>query len=387
MRPFRIEIPDAALTELRQKIADTRWPAQYSSGGWERGVPSEYLKGLAEYWSEKYDWRAAESELNRYPQFLTEIDGVTVHFLHIRSEREHAQPLLLTHGWPGSIVEFLDVIGPLTDPAGHGDGSGPAFHLVIPSLPGHGFSGPITEAGWDVGRIADTWAALMAELGYGRYYAGGGDWGSIISLQLAQKDPEHVAGVHISWPTVPSNDAVDLAKMTKEDLDALDQVSMSWFGSQYSGYLQLQTTRPATVSYALSDSPVGLLSWITEKFCEWNTSAQTPEDVVDRDRLLTDVSIYWLTSTIGSTLQLYFESGASLGGLFTPGVPSAPITVPVGVAFFKEDPAPPLRLFGGLETSTLRHWSTLDKGGHFGPMEQPAAFANDLRSFVASVEQ
>lgn len=385
MDTFRIDVPDAQLDDLRQRIAATRWPAILSGPGWDRGIPLGYLRELAAYWLNDYDWRAAEREINSYPQFTTEIDGVNVHFLHVTSAEPGARPLLLTHGWPGSLVEFLDMIGPLTDPRSHGGDPANAFHLVIPSIPGYGFSGPAVEPGWDVRRVATAWAELMRRLGYDSYLTAGGDWGSIISVDLCRVDPEHVAGAHLSWQTVPSQDAVELSGLSPADLAKLDETSMTWFDGQLAGYLRLQTTRPLTVSYGLNDSPVGLLAWIAEKFCEWNTSAKVPEDAVSRDRLLTNVSIYWFTGTIASSLQLYYESAMVLGGLFTPGAPNEPIAVPVGVAFFREDPAPPFRLFGGLETATIGHWSSFHKGGHFGPMEQPARFVDDVRAFARSL--
>jgi microsomal epoxide hydrolase len=386
MEKFRIDIPDDRLDELRTRIANTRWPRTNAGSGWERGTPLGYLRDLADYWRGGYDWRAAERQLNAYPQFTTEIDGATVHFLHVTSPEPGARPLLLTHSWPGSTVEFLDMIGPLADPRAHGGDPAQAFHLVIPSIPGYGFSGPLREVGWSTRRVATAWAELMNRLGYSSYLCAGGDWGSIISLDLARVDPSHVAGIHIAWPTVPAQDAVGLSGLSEADLATLDETSMSWFGSDRSPYLRLQSTRPQTLAYALNDSPVGQLSWFVEKFHEWNTAAKSPEDVIDRDRLLTNVSIYWLTDTAGSSLHMYYDSGMALGALFTPGAPNEPVELPVGVAYFKQDPAPPLRLFGGLESSTIRQWRTFDEGGHFGPLEQPGPFLDELRRFAQSLD-
>lgn len=385
MHPFRIEISDSQINDLNRRIAATRWPVAAAGSGWERGVPQKYLKELATYWHKEYSWRDAEQRLNQYPQFTTDIDGANIHFLHVTSEEPGARPLLLTHSWPGSIVEFMDMIGPLTNPREHGGDPANAFHLVIPSLPGFGFSGPIAEPGWDVRRVATAWAELMRLLGYDSYLTSGEDWGAVISLELGRVDAEHVSGVHVAWPTVPSRDVVGLAKMSESDLAQLDQVSMSWFDSELSGYLRIQTTRPLTISYGLADSPVGQLAWIAEKFREWNRSATTPDDVVERDRLLTNVSIYWFTGTAGSSTQMHYESAASLGALFTPGMQVDPIGVPVGIAFFRQDPAPPFRAFGGLDASTITQWTTFEKGGHFGPMEEPRAFVDDLRAFAWSL--
>ncbi|WP_026270500.1 epoxide hydrolase family protein [Salinispora pacifica] len=385
MKPTRIDIPEAQLDDLRRRIAATRWPEAYASPGWERGTPLGYLHELADHWQHRYDWRAAEHEINQYPQFTTDIDGAKVHFLHVTSPEPNARPLLLTHSWPGSIVEFLDMIGPLSNPRAHGADPTQAFHLVIPAIPGYGFSGPLHESGWTTRRVAGAWAELMRRLGYSSYLSAGGDWGSIISLDLARVDKEHVAGVHICWPTVPARDAVGLTGMSESELAELDQISMSWFNSELSAYLRLQTTRPWTLAYALSDSPVGQLSWIVEKFQEWNKAAKSPEDVIDQNRLLTNVSIQWFTNTAGSALQLYYESGMALGALFTPGAPSEPVEVPVGVAFFPQDPSPPFRAFGELERSTIQRWTAFEKGGHFGPMEQSGPFVADLRAFASDL--
>jgi microsomal epoxide hydrolase len=384
MRPFTVDIPESQLDDLRRRIDATRWPATESGPGWERGVPSGYLKELARYWRNDYDWRAAEREINRYPQFTTDIDGANIHFLHVRSAHPAARPLLLTHSWPGSIVEFLDVIGPLTDPTAHGGDPADACHLVIPSLPGHGFSGPELEQGWDVRRVANAWQELMRGLGYDSYVTAGGDWGSIISLELARVDPAHVAGVHLAFlATLPSGDPAEMAALGPGDLQRLDDLAR--FDREYTGHLKLQSTRPLTVSYGLTDSPVGQLAWIVEKFHDWNMSAKTPEDVVDRDRLLTNVSIYWLTATAGTAAQLYYESAAHLGAMFTPGVPPEPVDVPIAVAVFREEPASPIRALAERDFPTITRWTEYEKGGHFGPMEQPETFVADVRAFVRSL--
>lgn len=385
MHPFRVDIPDSQLADLRRRIADTQWPAVAAGTGWERGASEKYLRDLAGYWQQEYDWRAAERLLNRYPQFTTEIDGTNVHFLHVTSPEPSARPLLLTHGWPSSIVEYVDMIGPLTDPRSHGVADGEAFHVVIPSLPGHGFSGPFREPGWDITRIARACAELMRRLGYDTYFTAGGDWGSVISLELGRIDSDHVLGAHLTWPTVPASDAVELSQLSETDLAHLQEVSATWFDSDKAGYLRLQTTRPMTVSYGLADSPVGLLAWIIEKLYEWNKLTESPEELIHRDRLLTNVSTYWLTGTIGSSLQLYYESGSSLGALFAPGAPIEPVQVPVGIAYFRQDPAPPLQVFAGLDHSPIMHWSTFEQGGRFGPMELPELFIGDVRAFARSL--
>jgi epoxide hydrolase len=384
MRPFKVDIKQSQLDDLKRRISATRWPDEMPGTGWTRGVPVPYLKELAEYWMTKYDWRYAEAELNKFPQFITEIDGARIHFLHVRSPEPTASPLILTHGWPGSIVEFLDVIGPLTDPAAHGGDPADAFHLVIPSLPGYAFSGPTGQVGWDTARIARAWAELMRQLGYKRYIAQGGDWGMPISLRVGLADPEHVAGVHLNMcVTFPPADPAVLADLDDSDRARLEFAG--WFAQDGMGWQRIQSTRPQTLSYALTDSPVGQLAWIVEKFREWTGAADTPEEAVSRDQLLTNVTIYWLTATAGSSAQLYYESShldADFAGTW--GGPW-PLAMPVGVAVFPADAARPIRSFADYILPTLSHWTEFDRGGHFAAMEQPGLLADDIRAFARSL--
>ncbi|MDA3647027.1 epoxide hydrolase [Saccharopolyspora indica] len=382
MRPFRIEIPQADLDDLHRRIAATRWPSEVADVGWDRGVPVGYLRELAEHWRTDYDWRAAEAQLNAHPQFITEIDGADVHFLHVRSPEPGATPLLLTHGWPGSVAEFLPVIGPLTDPAAHGGDPADAFHLVIPSIPGYGFSGPVTERGWDVVRVAHAWGELMRRLGYERYYAQGGDWGTAISLQLGRAFPRNVLGVHVNMlVTFPSDDPEVLAGLDERDQERLAR--MVWFHQECTGWQRIQSTRPQTLCYGLTDSPVGQLAWAVEKFKEWS-SGKVPEDALDRDHLLTNVTIYWLTATAGSAAQLYYESSRTEeDNIRTWGGPWD-LAMPVGVAVFPHDATPPVRRFAEPMIPTLSHWTEFDRGGHFAAMEQPELLVDDVRRFVRS---
>jgi epoxide hydrolase len=380
MQRFRIDIPQADLDDLHRRLDETRWPSELPGVGWQRGVPLGYLKELADYWRTTYDWRAAERQLNEFPQFTAQIDGVNVHFLHVRSPEPAARPLILTHGWPGSVVEFLDVIGPLSDPRAHGGDPADAFDLIIPSVPGYGFSGPVAETGWDLMRVAGAWAELMARLGYGRYIAQGGDFGALVSLALAAVDHEHVAGAHVNFlPTAPSGDPAELGQLTESDMARLQRASR--YLQDQSGYMKLQSTRPQTLAYALTDSPVGQLAWIVEKFMEWTDSDKSPEDAIPRDRLLTDVTIYWLTATAGSSAQLYYEAAD-----FLPTAPTPPrlppLPVPVGVAVFPHDIVLPIRLLADRDLPNIVQWSEFDKGGHFAAMEQPDLFVHDLRSFA-----
>jgi pimeloyl-ACP methyl ester carboxylesterase len=383
MKPFRIEIPQADLDDLHSRLERTRWPDELPDVGWERGVPLDYLKDLAEYWRTSYDWRGAEAELNEYPQFLTEIDGANVHFLHIKSPEPDAVPLLLTHGWPGSVVEFLDLIGPLTDPRAHGGDPADAFHLVIPSIPGYGFSRPLPAAGWDVPRIANAWAELMHRLGYQRYGAQGGDAGSPISLVLGIMRPDEVIGVHVNMlMTFPSGDPAELAALNEIDQQRVGKLVE--FDQNLSGYMKIMATRPQTLAYALTDSPVGQLAWIVEKFKEWTDSDKVPEDAVDRDRLLTLVSIYWLTGTAGSSAQFYYE-GAEAVRQAASGAAPPPTTVPVGVAVFPRDLFVPIRSFADRDIATIQQWTEFESGGHFAALEEPELLTGDIRTFFRSL--
>jgi epoxide hydrolase len=376
IRPFRIEIPQADLDDLRDRLHRTRWPDGLPGVDWTRGVPLGYLKELAAYWADGYDWRKQEARLNEFPQFTTTIDGANIHFLHVRSPEPDALPLILTHGWPGSIVEFLSVIGPLTDPRAHGGDPADAFHLVIPSLPGYGLSGPPHQPGWTTDRVAKAWAELMARLGYERYGAQGGDWGAFVAPQLGRIDPDHVVGVHLNAATfgfIPFGpvDPEELASFTDAEKQRLERLNTSTAGPG-NGYFEVQATRPQTLAYALTDSPVGQLAWIVEKFKEWAHGATIPEDAVDRDQLLTNVMLYWLTGTARSSADLYYENMHA--GFAVP----QPVTVPTGVAVFAEDYA--IRRYGE-RGHNIVHWTEFDRGGHFAAMEVPDLLVGDVGSF------
>ncbi|MEU6077178.1 epoxide hydrolase family protein [Micromonospora sp. NPDC047074] len=374
MRPFRVDVPQSALDDLTDRLGRTRWGQQLPGGDWERGVPVEYLRELAGYWAGGYDWRAHEARLNAYPQFTTEIDGQNIHFLHVRSAEPDALPLVLSHGWPGSVVEFLDVIGPLTDPRAHGGDPVDAFDLVIPSLPGFGFSGPVREPGWDSRRIASAFAELMRRLGHRRYGAQGGDFGAFVSPDLGRVDPDHVVGVHVNAATVGfipfgEVDPAELAELGPADKERLER--MNAFLGEGNGYFQIQATRPQTLAHALTDSPAGQLAWIVEKFKEWTHGDGLPEDAVDRDRILTNVMLYWLTGTAGSAANIYYESTHSRNW-------PTPSAVPTGVAVFAEDIA--IRRYAE-RGNTIVHWSEFDRGGHFAALEAPDLLVEDVRTF------
>ncbi|WP_431882992.1 epoxide hydrolase family protein [Micromonospora gifhornensis] len=386
MVPYRIEIPQEALDDLDRRLAATRWPAEMPGVGWERGVPADYLRELVEYWRTSYDWRAAEAELNQVPQFTTEIDGANIHYVHVRSPEPDATPMIITHGWPGSFVEYLDVIGPLTDPRAHGGNPEDAFHLVIPTLPGFGLSGPLREPGWSMPRVAGAWAQLMARLGYDRYVAQGGDFGSWVTVMLAGMDHEHVLGGHLNFlPTPPSDDPADMAALTEVELGRLSKLGR--FATEQAGYMHIQSTRPQTLGYGLTDSPVGQLAWIVEKFKDWTDSAKVPEDAVDRDRMLTNVMLYWLTSTGASSAHFYYENAALLPIATTPPPPPPPLPTPFGIAVFQHDPGQPIRRFAERGLPNIVQWSEYDRGGHFPAMEVPDLFTSDLRAFAATIRR
>ena len=376
IRPFRIHVSEDDLEDLRRRLARTRWPDELPGVGWRYGVPVSYLKELAEYWRTSYDWRKYEAVLNAFPQFTTQIDGANVHFMHVRSTEPDALPLIITHGWPGSIVEFLNIIGPLIDPRAHSGDPADAFHLVIPSIPGYGFSGPTHDVGWTTARVAKAWAELMSRLGYERYGAQGGDWGAFVSPELGRIDPDHVVGVHVNAATVgfiPFGpvDPDELATFTNAEKARLGRLEK--FMADMNGYFQIQATRPQTLAYGLSDSPAGQLAWIVEKFKEWtDSSAELPEDAVGRDHLLTNVMLYWLTGTAASSARLYYEN------MHSPSWDQGPSRTPTGVAVFAEDVA--IRRYGE-RGNNIVHWSDFERGGHFAAMEAPDLLIGDVREF------
>jgi pimeloyl-ACP methyl ester carboxylesterase len=343
-------------------------------------VPLDYLRDLAAYWRTSYDWRAQEDRLNRYPQFTTTIDGQNIHFLHVRSPEPDALPLLLTHGWPGSVAEFAKVIGPLANPRAHGGASSDAFHLVIPAIPGFGFSGPTREKGWNTGRVAKAWAELMRQLGYERYGAQGGDLGALIAPELGHVDPEHVVGIHLNAATVGfipwgEVDPAQLATFTDEEKARLGR--MQKFLSEGNAYFQMHATRPQTIAYSLTDSPVGLLAWIVDKFNEWTHG---PLDrAVDRDEVLTNVMFYWLTGTAGSAARFYYEN-MHTGGDWN----RQPSRIPVGVAAFAEDIA--IRRYGE-QGNNIVHWADFPRGGHFAALEAPDLLVGDIRAFFREIRR
>jgi len=384
--PFRIDVAQTELDDLARRLAATRWPAGAPGGGWQRGVPVEYLRELTEYWQTGYDWRAVEARLNQYPQFCTEIDGTRVHFIQVRSPEPDAVPLLISHAWPGSIAEFLDVIGPLTDPRSHGGDPADAYHLVLPSIPGFGFSGPVPDAGWGLPRIARAWAELMRRLGYQRYVVQGGDIGAGLSQTVAALDGEHVLGVHVNLMiTPPPADPAVQATLSAEEWERLGRLIR--YVTDGTGYMKQLATRPQTVSYGMTDSPVGQLAWVVEKIWEWTDCSKSPEDAVHRDLMLTHAMFYWLTRTAASANAIYFEMADILPVANTPPPLPPPLLSPVGVAVFPQDLALPIRRLAEPGFPNIVHWSEFDRGGHFPAMEQPELFVGDLRAFLRTLRE
>jgi pimeloyl-ACP methyl ester carboxylesterase len=377
LQPFTVAIPEVQLDDLRERLARTRLPQQLRDAGWDYGTELGYLSELLTYWRDEYDWRRAEARLNAFDQYLTEIDGARVHFLHARSPEPDAMPLVITHGWPGSVVEFLDVLGPLSDPAAHGGDPADAFHVVAPSIPGYGFSGPTHDRGWDPLRVAKAWAQLMAGLGYDRYGAQGGDWGSMISTQLGVADPAHVAGIHLNMLVAGPPPDTDFADVTPAEQDAL--ASFQEYDKVDSGYAKIQGTKPQTIGYALDDSPAGLLAWIVEKFRTWTDCNGDVETSLTKDQMLDNVMLYWLTATAHSAGRIYYE--ATAGGTFSP---RERIEVPVGMAAFPREIIRSPRQWAETRANIV-HWTDMPRGGHFAAFEEPELLVDDVRKFFRSL--
>jgi pimeloyl-ACP methyl ester carboxylesterase len=372
--PFRVEVPQAALEDLRQRLGMTRWPERETASDWSQGVPLDRMQALVSYWAQGYDWRAAEARLNTFPQFRTQIDGLGIHFLHVRSKHENALPIILTHGWPGSVFEFLKVIEPLVDPTAHGGKVEDAFHVVVPSLPGYGFSDKPSQPGWGLPRIAKAWAELMKRLGYTRWVAQGGDWGAGVTTWLAKQHADGLVGVHLNFPTL-------FPPPIEGEPNAEEQASIAQliaFDQRNSGYAKLMSTRPQTAGYGLQDSPVGLAAWIYEKIAEWTASDWQPETVLTRDEILDDITVYWLTGSATSSSRLYAES-------FATDNTTQKLDIPVAVSVFPGELYRPLKLWGQRVYSNLIYWNEVARGGHFAALEQPNLFVAELRASLATL--
>ncbi len=369
IRPLTIEISADVIADLRTRLQMTRWPEAETPDDWSQGIPLAYTQALVKYWESDYDMQRLADQLNAYDNFLTEIDGLDIHFLHIKSSQAGAKPLLLTHGWPGSVVEFLKSIGPLTEPQEHGGDASDAFHLVIPSLPGFGFSGKPTEPGWGTQKTAEVWAKLMARLGYDKYLAQGGDWGAIVTTRIGASDPEHCAGIHLNMVVVPPDPSAD--DLTELEISALE--GMQYYQDWDSGYSKQQSTRPQTLGYGLVDSPAGQAAWIVEKFWAWMDCDGNPENVLTKDELLDNVMVYWLNAAGASSGRIYWESfGSGIGG--------DPVHVPMGGTIFPKEIFRTSQRFAEKFFTNIVHWSEKERGGHFAAFEQPEVYVSEVRA-------
>jgi pimeloyl-ACP methyl ester carboxylesterase len=393
IRPFKVHVPQAALNDLRRRLAATRWPDKETVADQSQGAQLAKLQELVRYWGTGYDWRKAEAKLNALPQFMTTIDGVDIHFIQVRSRQPNALPVIITHGWPGSVIEQLKIIGPLTDPTAHGGSAQDAFDVVIPSVPGYGFSGKPTGTGWDPDRIARAWAELMKRLGYTRYVAQGGDWGTPISSAMARQTAEGLLGIHINLPaTVPPEVAAVLpmggpapAGLSEKERAVFDALIGSGKMGNLS-YFTMMTARPQTVGYGATDSPAGLAAWILVHpgFAQWTYGAD-PEKSPTRDDVLDDITLYWLTNTAASSARLYWENGARGSVIVAAAQKTAEISLPVAITVFPEDVYRPPETWARRAYPNLTYFHEVDKGGHFAAWEQPELFAAELRAAFRSL--
>jgi pimeloyl-ACP methyl ester carboxylesterase len=365
---FRYEAPEAALEDLKARLDAARWPDGETVRDWSQGPPLKELQALVSYWRNRYDWRAFERKLNGFPQFRTLIDGVGIHFLRIRSKNPSALPILLSHGWPGSIIEFLDMIEPLVDPSAHGGSAADAFDVVVPSLPGHGFSDRPCEQGWTVDRIADAWIELMRRLGYHRYVAQGGDWGALITTRMAQKKPPGLAAIHLNYPRVFPDPVPD--SPSPEERRAIEEWQA--FQATQMGYYHMQSTQPQTIGYALADSPVGQAAWLFGKFHDWTDHANERISALSLDQILDEITLYWLTNTAASSARMYYENKGGSPNL-------GRVDLPVGCSIFPHERPRMQRRWAEQCYPNIIHWRELDRGGHFAAFEQPALLVQELR--------
>ncbi|TDU31909.1 pimeloyl-ACP methyl ester carboxylesterase [Panacagrimonas perspica] len=372
--PFRVNVPQSDLDDLKLRLSRTRWPEHETVNDWSQGVPLKDAQALVEYWSTQYDWRRCEAALNQYEQFTTEIDGLSIHFLHVRSKHANARPMLLTHGWPGAILEFMNVIEPLTNPTAHGATADDAFHLVIPTLPGFGFSGRPSAKGWSIPKIAGAWAELMKRLGYSEYLAQGGDWGAAVTTALGAFRPAGLQAIHVNMPLVmPRNPGTDLSPD-----EAAMLAKMHEYAEWDSGYSHQQSTRPQTLGYGLADSPAGQAMWIFEKFWRWTDCDGDPQNALSYDQILDVITLYWLTNSGASSGRLYWES-------YKNGFFAVPLELPVGCSIFPKEIYRAPRTWADKCMSQIVYWGEPAKGGHFAAFEQPALFVGEVRSWARCV--
>ncbi len=375
--PFRAAVPQAALDDLKARLRLARFPEQETVPDWSQGVPLAKARALVDYWRDRYDWRRFEARLNAFPQYRTEIDGLGIHFIHVESRHANALPIILTHGWPGSIVEFLDVIRPLTDPTAYGGRAEDAFHVVVPSMPGFGFSDKPKDAGWDVVRTAKAWGVLMRRLGYTKWVAQGGDWGSGVTHALGHVRPAGLVAAHVNWPLVFPDTMP--AHPTPQEQAAY--AAAGRFADEQFGYFKEQATRPQTVGYALADSPVGQAMWIYEKFQAWTDNRGNPEDALSLDAMLDDITLYWLTNTGASSARIYWQNAQGKPAGFSAGR----IELPMAATIFPREIYRAPKAWAEAAWPNLIYWNEVDRGGHFAAFEQPALFADEMRKAFRTV--
>jgi epoxide hydrolase len=375
---YPIHFPEEALDDLKRRLELVRWPEKETVGDWSQGVPLDRMKAVVDHWRTGYDWRRCEAELDRWGNYRTEIKGLPIHFMHIRSPEPNALPLLMTHGWPGSVLEFMKVIGPLTDPVAHGGKAEDAFHLILPSLPGYGFSAKPEGSGWGVRRTASAWIELMQRLGYDRYVAQGGDWGAAVTTALAYMKPAGLEAIHLNMVIAFPPDASDQSEWTEAEKGAWETYRDILTTGM--GYANEQGTKPQTIGYSLNDSPVGQCAWIYEKFHGWTDCDGDPENILSRDEILDNITLYWLTGTGASSARMYWESTATA---FLP----VQIEVPTGGSVFPKEILRASRRWAEKNYVNIIHWNELDKGGHFAAFEQPAAFVDEIRACFRGIER
>jgi pimeloyl-ACP methyl ester carboxylesterase len=386
IRPFHIKVSETALSDLRQRVAATRWPDKETVTDQSQGVKLQQIQQLVQYWGTDYDWRKAEAKLNALPQFITNIDGLEIQFVHIRSRHPHALPLIITHGWPGSVFELIKIIGPLTDPTAYGGKAEDAFDLVLPSMPGYGFSGKPTGTGWDADHIASAWDVLMKRLGYKQYVSQGGDWGSVVADKMARQQPAGLLGIHVNMPaTVPADIATALknGEPAPAGLSAKEKEAYAALNHLYTkggGYAGMMVTRPQTLGYGLSDSPVGLASFFLDKFNEWTYSGGNAEKSLTKDEMLDDISLYWLTNTAASSAQLYWENNAN-------NFNAVDISIPAAITVFPGEIYRAPRSWAERSYHKLIYFNEVKKGGHFAAWEEPQLFAEEIRAAFKSLRQ
>ena len=389
IRPFRVDVPDEQIADLRRRIAATRWPSEELVRDRSQGVQLATMRELARYWATDYDWRTAEAKLNALPQFTTEIDGVEIHFIHVRSRHENALPLIMTHGWPGSVIELLDTVGPLTDPTAHGGAPEDAFHLVLPSLPGYGFSGEPTELGWDAARTGRAWAELMHRLGYPRYVAQGGDVGALVTDLMGRQAVEGLVGYHLNLLTAVLAIGDHLPRESEQERVAAEAVAT--FRQDGFGYFLEMATRPQTIGYALLDSPVALAAWLldhdTDSYYKISRAFVDGEPVgsLTRDTIVDNITLYWLTGTAASAARSYWEDARALAAALASGQPPPPVSVPVGFTTFPGEIWASPRSWVEAVYPGLAYFNEVDRGGHFAAWEEPELFSSELRAAFRSL--